>query len=230
MSHIGHRRTHPIRIILVGLLSIGLHLGLVALGGYWASLPIPITQLGEAEQLGEEVQELILAENEPPAEPEPTPESEPTPEPEPEPTPPPMDKPDFEEPVSPTPTPAAAAHPRGPKATPAPGAKTGPTARPGVVGGNVAQGKLTGTPGGARVGTGWRTPKPIYPLKARQLHIAGSGSVRVTTNASGRVVAVEITGSINPILDSNTRSFALGNWSGPPNQSTVVPITYRLTD
>ena len=93
----------------------------------------------------------------------------------------------------------------------------------------MTQGKLTGTPGGQKIGTqGWRTPKPPYPNSALASHIQGSGSVRISTDASGNVTNVVVTGPISPVLDANTRSFARGNWKGPPNATRTVAVIYQI--
>ena len=237
---IAYRKPKSGRLVLLFVLSIGAHVGL-AMFAIWAGRnlrfepkPEEMLDLGMDVTLGEEVQELIVAQT-PPAPPEPPPPEPPPPppEPEPEPEPPapePMEKPDF---VEPAPPPKAEPAPR-PKvvAKPAPappGAKTGPTPRPGVVGGNVTQGKLTGTPGGLKVGNqGWRTPRPPYPASALASRIQGSGSVRISTDASGNVTGVVVTAPINPVLDANTRSFARGNWKGPPNATRTVPVIYQI--
>ena len=238
---IAYRKPKSGRLALLFVLSIGAHIGL-AIFAIWAgkhmgtvAKPEEELELGIDVTLGEEVQELIVAAT-PPSPPEPPPPDPPPPPPEPEPEPeppppdPPMKEPDFVEPA-PKPKPAPAPNPKVvAKPAPAPpGAKVGPTPRPGVVGGNVTQGKLTGTPGGQKVGTaGWRTPRPPYPTAALASRIQGSGSVRITTDASGNVSNVVITGPINPLLDANTRSFARGNWKGPPNQTRTVPVIYRI--
>ena len=93
-----------------------------------------------------------------------------------------------------------------------------------------------GDAGGARNVTGavatggrWTTPTPIYPSAMRLAHMQGNGSVRVTTDGTGRVVSVSVVQSTgSAMLDDNTSRFARGNWSGPPNATTTVPITYQL--
>ena len=241
---IAYRKPKSGRLVLLFVLSIGAHVGL-ALFAIWAghhlghvAKPEEELDLGMDVTLGEEVQELIVAAT-PPAPPEPPPPEPPPPppEPEPEPEPPPPDPPMTEpEIVEPAPPPKATPAPKPKvvaKAAPAPpappGAKVGPTPRPGVVGGNVTEGKLTGTPGGSKVGTqGWKTPRPPYPPAALASRIQGSGSVRITTDASGNVSSAVITAPINAILDANTRSFARSNWKGPPNQTRTVPVVYQI--
>jgi len=187
--------------------------------------------LGVDVTLGEAVQELVVTQ---PATPEPAPPTPPEPAPiEPPPEPPPvMEKPEFIEP-KPAPKPEPPRPPKPPKAPrkPAaapPNAKVGAVAREGVVGGNVTEGRTTGTPGGQKIGNqGWRTPKPPYPAQARVSHITGSGSARIRTDGTGNVVECTISG-LPAILDSNTRFFARANWKGPPNSTRSVPVIYRL--
>ena len=76
--------------------------------------------------------------------------------------------------------------------------------------------------------TGWFTPKPTYPFEARRLRRQGSGGVRVTTNGSGRVVNAEMLPGIDPLLDTVAVSFARSAWTGPPNATRVVAITFAL--
>jgi outer membrane biosynthesis protein TonB len=248
---IGHQRPERAPLLPLLLVSIGLHI-VVALGLAYVlsrppgSKPEDMLDLGIDVTLGEAVQELVVTQpsTEPPA-PEPVPPPpqpptppEPAPEPPPEPPPVPMEKPEFVEPKpEPKPTPAPAPKTVA-KATPAklakpaaapPGAKVGPVAREGVVGGNVTQGKTEGTPGGQKIGNqGWRTPKPPYPQEALISRIQGSGEVRITTDAAGNAADVTLTRPISPVLDANTRRFARANWKGPPNSSKTVPITYRI--
>jgi outer membrane biosynthesis protein TonB len=75
---------------------------------------------------------------------------------------------------------------------------------------------------------GWSTPKPIYPFEARRLRRQGSGGVRVTTNGRGRVVRAEMLPGIDPLLDAVAVNFARSAWSGPPNCTRVVAITFAL--
>ena len=56
----------------------------------------------------------------------------------------------------------------------------------------------------------------------------GSGSVRVQTDGTGRVVRVEMVQPISPLLDVTTINFARTRWSGPPNRTVVIPVTYEL--
>ncbi len=240
---IGYRRPGSGRLFPLLLLSIALHfliaLGLAFVLSRHLKEPQEVVDLGIDVTLGETVQELIVAapSPEPPAPvatPPPPPVPEPTPpEPTPEP-PPPMEKPEIVEPkLIPKSQPKSAPKRDLPKATPAkvggapPGAKVGDVPQQGVVGGATKADKTTGTPGGKTVGT-WRTPKPPYPPAALVSRIQGSGEVRISTDAAGNVKEVTVTRPIAPILDANTRSFARGNWKGPPNSTRTVPVIYRI--
>ena len=135
--------------------------------------------------------------------------------------------------MEPPPPPKKIDKPKSSKPIPA-NAKRGEHPQDGVVGGAPHAEKTTGTPGFTHLGPPqgtWHHSRPPYPAQARMAHIEGSGSVKVTTDASGHVVSAEIVQSVgNGLLDSNTKQYALANWSGPPNSSTVVPITYRLNN
>lgn len=75
----------------------------------------------------------------------------------------------------------------------------------------------------------WNLPKPVYPPSLRLAHVQGNGSVRVTTDGSGRVVSATIVQSTgNALLDDHTCRAARSDWSGPPNAAISVPITYHL--
>ena len=244
---IGYRRPERARLLPLLLLSIALHaiMALIlafVLSRHFAAKPDNQLDLGMDVTLGEAVQEQVVTQPgaEPPVPaPAPPPPPEPgPPEPPPEPPPVPMEKPEFVEPRPEPPkppskpvakaTPAKPAAPARAAATPA-GAKVGPVAREGVVGGNVTQGKTEGTPGGQKVGAeGWRTPRPPYPPAALIARMQGSGEVRITTDASGNVRDIVVTRSISSVLDANTRSFARSNWKGPPNATRIVPIIYRI--
>lgn len=213
--------------------SLVFHGALVGLAAIWPvpssyKLPDPVTEIGLDDHLGEEVQKLVVAEDAPTPPPESTPE--PTPPPEEEETPPPTEEPDMAEPeATPTPPPKPKA-PRAAATPPPANAKRGAVPQPGQVNGNVdSSTRLSGTPGGAKIGQGWKTPRPNYPYQARASRVQGSGSVRVSTNAAGSVISVTIAQSVGSgILDANTIAFAKSNWKGPPNATTTVPITYQL--
>lgn len=232
-SLFSHRPLRRGRLAVMVAGSLVFHCALVGLAAIWPApksynLPDPVTEIGLDDKLGEEVQKLVVPEDAPTPPPDSTPE--PTPPPDEAETPPPTEDPDMTEPeATPSPPPKPKA-PR-PAATPAPAnAKRGAVARPGQVDGNVdSSTRLTGTPGGSKIGQGWKLPKPNYPYQARASRVQGSGSVRVSTSASGNVISATIVQSAGSgVLDSNTIQFAKSNWSGPPNATTTVPITYKL--
>jgi TonB family protein len=98
-----------------------------------------------------------------------------------------------------------------------------------VVGGNVAQGATTGTPGGQKVGaTGWITPRGPYPDAAARAHIQGTLLIRVSTDASGRIVEAVVTRPADPLLDAAARTMARSIWKGPPNSSKTVTVIYKM--
>lgn len=202
-----------------------------------AGLPLGAAYFGwgkKVEDEGEPVRELIadfdapeLAPDEtPPPTPEPTPEE--TPEPTPEPTP--DTTPEFAEetPNTPPPTPKPVTTPASkPKLTPVPpGTKRGPVPQTGIVGGSKDPNAKP--PGGAP--GNWSTPKPSYPFQAKKMRIQGSGGCRITTDASGRVIAAQMSPGIHPLLDSMVENYARSSWKGPPNTTRTVPITFQLTD
>ncbi len=80
------------------------------------------------------------------------------------------------------------------------------------------------------VGVRWSiSSKPMYPPTLRAMKIQGSGMVRITTDAAGRVVgAVIVQSTGNAVLDANTCQHARASWNGPASTSTNVPFTYRL--
>ncbi len=66
-------------------------------------------------------------------------------------------------------------------------------------------------------------------VRVRAARVQGNGSVRITTDGSGHVVSVSVVRSTgNAVLDANTSQFARSNWSGPPNATVTVPITYQM--
>lgn len=97
-----------------------------------------------------------------------------------------------------------------------------------AVGNGPANG--TGTSGTHPGSAGrWVTPRPAYPAALRMARVQGSGTVRVTTDTVGRVVGATVVKSTgNSRLDDNTCQAAKSEWSGPPNATTLVPISYQL--
>ena len=213
--------------------SLAIHGALVGVGyAVWQPIDrpveVPTTEVDLAPQLGDpEVRELVVpmdAPTPPPDQPTPPPDQTPPPDD----TPPPTEEPDMDAPDTPTPPPKKAAVKYA--ATPAPsGAKRGPVAQTGVVGGNPNGTKATGVPGGKNVGVGWSSPHPPYPAAARASHITGTTTVSYTTDASGHVSSVNITQSAgNAILDHYTQMYVKENWKGPPNSSHSTTFEYRL--
>ncbi len=140
-----------------------------------------------------------------------------------------LDAPPSEEPELTDPTPpklvtkSVVAKTRSPRTPSAVGVHGGPPARPGAASG------ATGATGVESAAGRWNTPQPPYPYPLRAAHVQGSGSVRITTDASGRVVSASVVQSTgNTLMDDNTSRFARAFWSGPPNASVTVPITYRM--
>lgn len=224
------RRFRRSYLVYCSLAAFCLEGSLVGIAAIWpqnktVEIPPVITEVVDLPP----VQELILPEEDP----QPTPD-EPTPPP--EETPPPDDTPPPDEPPEitldtpkPTPTPGPSRKPTFvmPKVIP-PNAKRGPVPQNGVVGG-VPSAARTAGPVVKSAGTWHTSAKPPYPPQARASHITGSGTVRITTDASGRVVSASVAQSAgNGILDYAITGFAKANWSGPPNSSTTVPFTFRL--
>jgi TonB family protein len=114
--------------------------------------------------------------------------------------------------------------------TPAPvGAKRGPVAVTGVVGGNPNGTKPTGVPGSLKGGGTWSMPHPPYPAAARASHVTGTTTVSISTDATGKVSNVTITASAgNAILDHFTQVYVKDNWKGPPNSTHTTTFEYRL--
>jgi TonB family protein len=208
-----YRPTPKRWIAIMVVISLLVHVSLLGIASIWRTKVKPAA-------VEEEPAELIADFDAPEENADNTPE--PTPEDTPEPTP---DEPDVtpdmaDEEPTPTPTPRdKPPAPPKPRLTPVPaGTKRGAAPQAGVPGG-------VGKPGNV----GWSTPKPGYPFQARKLHLVGSGGVRVTTDASGRVISAEMAPGIHPMLDQAAVSFARSSWKGPPNTTRVVPITFQLT-
>lgn len=87
-------------------------------------------------------------------------------------------------------------------------------------------------PGTGRVGVAGRwnvSSKPPYPMALKKASVHGSGTVRITTDASGHVVeAAMIQSTGSSVLDENTTRHAKAFWTGPGSATTTVPITYQL--
>ncbi len=207
-----YRPTPKRWIAIMLVLSLLIHAGFLGVAAIWRTRIKPPPKEEEPPEL---IADFDAPEEDPNNTPEPTPEDtpEPTPEEMPDSTP---EMADVIE--TPTPTPPPKPPAAKPKLTPVPpGTKRGPVPQAGAPGGTAAP------------GTGfWSTPKPTYPYQARKLRLQGSGGVRVTTDASGRVVSATMSQSIHPILDQVAISYARSAWKGPPNTTKVVPITFVL--
>ena len=130
----------------------------------------------------------------------------------------------FAEPASPTPRLKIAVKPVAP--TRANTVHT-PSSASGMLG-NGALGS-TGASRSAGVAT-WVMPHPPYPAAIRRLVSAGGlTTVRITTDATGRVSSVVIVRSTgNPMLDAHTVSYVRENWRGPANASRTTEFLYQL--
>ena len=220
------RRSYLIACFAGALILEGSLVGLAQIYAHNKSWDLPpvVTELDTGPVLGEPVQELILPKEDPaPTPDQPTPPPEETPPP--DDTPPPTEEPDM---TMDTPKPTAPPKSLRPSGTPFPAnAKRGDHPQMGVVGGVPHAEKTTGTPGAKALGAPVHTPKPPYPYQARVAHLSGSGVCHVTFDGSGHVSSASMTSSIGSgLLDSNTVEFAKSNWTGPPNASRDVPITY----
>ena len=70
-------------------------------------------------------------------------------------------------------------------------------------------------------------PPPPYTRAVRASQVTGTTTVRITTDAVGRVsnvVIVKTTGS--SALDNHTSSYVRNNWHGPPNASRTTEFVY----
>ncbi len=76
-----------------------------------------------------------------------------------------------------------------------------------------------------------RFPHPFYPEQERLLRHQGNGVVRVTFDATGRVVSATMARSTSyAVLDETTVKFALHNWrsSEGKKRTIYIPVTYVL--
>ena len=98
----------------------------------------------------------------------------------------------------------------------------------GVPSGNP--GAATGEPGNGQAGaSGWKMPKPSYPAALRIAGFQGATTVRITTDAGGNVVTVEIVRSAgNVVADRHTQEYVREFWKGPPNATRTTEFVYRL--
>ena len=74
----------------------------------------------------------------------------------------------------------------------------------------------------------WYMPHPPYPA-GRLLTATGVTTVRIVTDASGRVASAAIVRSTgNPILDAHTVIYVREHWRGPANASRTTEFVYQL--
>ena len=83
------------------------------------------------------------------------------------------------------------------------------------------------------VDPGWVTPSPPYPAKARITHEQGKIIIRVTTDATGRVIKATAsvpTGQKDdlPNVTQTCVKWVLAYWHGPPNTARKVTLEYML--
>ncbi len=202
--------------------SVVMHGLLIAVAAAWPTRPIPLAEQLENDPVGDILDPADTQASPPEAEPPPPPPEDPIP------TPPPDEPSDAI--VDSTPPPAEPTPVLRPPSPPRPAAVTPPSTRP-----RPAVGRPNGNPNALptkpSVGTGggtWSTPKPAYPFQARRMRLQGSGGVRVTTDATGRITSATMSPSIHPLLDATALAYARTAWKGPPNTTRVVPITFQL--
>ncbi len=94
--------------------------------------------------------------------------------------------------------------------------------------GQPADAEPPATPKSAEASLPWRTVRPTYPRSALNARVQGVATIRISTDRFGNVTKVTFLKSINPILDANTRAFALAHWKGPPNSTRTVPVVYAI--
>ena len=228
------------RLLLAGLLSVGVHAAALGLAGLFtvasppvvAASPVEDSDPGSAIEVGFSVNDDQSIELPPPEEVSVTLEDPPEPvTPVDEDLPPPSTAQD--EYSEPTPTPRRNVVPTPAARTTAARAASNPSrsgASVSAATGPGAGGGAPGNPDGAGTSDAgrWVTPRPPYPAQARMMRQTGSGSVRVQTDGAGRVVRAEMVQPISPLLDSTTVNFVRTRWAGPPNRMVVIPVTYEL--
>lgn len=220
------------RVFLMLGVSLLVHSGVVGIAALWTA--------PEPEDHTVIIDELFDTPGQSPSGPSYTPQAvpnesaEPTSTPDvlqkPDPTPPePTGIPDFLVPSTPAPTPHRTTASR-------PVSQVHPAATQSIshdVSGQPNGGMQNGPSGGAANVVGaWVMPHPPYPrtlLAARGAGVVGATTVRITTDASGRVSNVVIVKSTgNLALDSATESYVRMNWHGPPNAGRTTEFVYQI--
>lgn len=75
----------------------------------------------------------------------------------------------------------------------------------------------------------WHTPKPPYPAEAHDRHLQGQGTLRLRTDAGGRVIEARMDPSTGSrVLDEVSVQFVRTYWHGPPNRRHSTVLNYRL--
>ncbi len=137
----------------------------------------------------------------------------------------PADVQDFAQPPDPT------ARQRHPTAKPTTAVRTSSTKRsaslPAAPGSGMA-GVPNGNPATGVAAAPWFMPHPPYPASLRSAS-AASVTVRITTDAAGRIADVFVARSTgNAALDAYTISRVRGTWHGPANASRTTEFVYQL--
>lgn len=139
-------------------------------------------------------------------------------------TPPLVDDPVFAEPFTPAPhqrvVVRTAAAPRNSMSRPF-------SQVPGVVVSTASNAPGMGL--GSSIPSAWTMPHPPYPSRLHGAPATGVTTVRITTDAAGRITDVVIVQSAgNPVLDAHTVSYVRANWRGPANASRTTQFVYQL--
>ena len=220
-------RPHPKRgrVVLMLGASLLLHGGIVGIGALWTQPdPAPHSvdiDLGfDTPSSGVPVEVKI---DQPPSSDTPEPTTTPPTDTKADPTPPEdTDAPDFAPPRAQTPPPQRSVSSRAAPAVHSTGASSTSHSLPGQ--------QTNGAPGGAPAGIvqPWVMPHPPF-LQAAHLSSIAATTVRITTDAAGRVssaILVKSTG--NPVLDNHTVNYVRANWHGPANASRTTEFVYQL--
>lgn len=225
------RRAHRHRLVHCAIAAVLLESSLIGIAQIW-----PQNQTMPASTATTDIDDFSPW-DEPPSPPPPDdppspPDAPPTPpEPDPE-VPPPDDAPEM---ILDTPWPKYVPNPNKPpglvRPTISPARHGKKTGFPPVIvpGGNSGVPVSSGSPAIKAGGTWHVSVKPPYPAQARASHAGGSGTIRLSTDATGKVISATIDQSSgNPLLDHVIAGHAKLNWSGPPNETITIPFTFQL--